>query len=86
MITYEQACKIAYDHFRSQNSEAVLLSASENGEFWIFYGGIPGRVEYGGQGIKIFKATAAKESFILPRDLKILRSATKIDIPQAFTR
>ena len=86
MIEFENACELAYNHFKEISPEYVLTSALEHELYWIFYGGIPERIEYGGSGIKISREDGSKEPFRLPKELKILRSSAKIAVPEKYSK
>ena len=86
MISFEKACQLAYSHFKNISTEYVLTSALEHDLYWIFYGGLPNRIEYGGTGIKISKVNETVEPFQLPKELKLLSTSKEISLPDDFKR
>lgn len=86
MIKFENACDIAYNYFKKLSTEYVLTSALENDAYWIFYGGILDKIEYGGKGIKIKKSDGAIETFQLPKELKLLHNSVEVPLADSFKR
>ena len=86
MINFEKACELAYSHFKNISSEYVLTSSLEHDLYWIFYGGLQDKIEYGGSGIKISKIYETIEPFQLPKELRLLSASTAIPLPEDFKK
>ena len=86
MIKYEDACELAYDYFNMKSKENIITSAHEHKSYWIFFGGVPDKIEYGSSGIKINKSTGAVEWFMLPQELDVFLEAEDIPVPDKFTQ
>lgn len=86
MITFDNACNIAYNYFKNISNQYVLTSALENDSYWIFYGGILDKIEYGGKGIKVKKIDGTIETFYLPKELKLLHVSVEIPIDECFKK
>lgn len=77
-MNYTEALAAAEQHFNHLKKTGVTYALDAK-THWIFYGGIEGKVEYGGAGIKIEKETGKMEDFLLPNEenFKLLEQAEK---------
>ena len=75
------AVNMANKYFESINKGKVSC-ALDTDTHWIFYGGDPNVVEFGGSGIKIEKETGIMEDFYLPdiENFRLLDQSHKLII------
>ena len=65
MNQYDEALKIATEYY-IEHGDLKILEIYECEDRWVFFGGIPGMVNYGGGAIYIMKDSLVKSEFILP--------------------
>ncbi len=80
-MEFKDALAQAADYFYRTKGTGVICALDAK-THWIFYGGIKGKVEIGGTGIKIEKETGRVEDFILPdsEHFKMLENAEEIKL------
>lgn len=85
MISFEKACKIAYDYYK-EHSKKGLGEANDLGDSWLFSGGDPDAIDDGGYAITVDKKSGKVEDFILPnkRNFERLAKAVPEDIPMEY--
>lgn len=87
MITYHEACAVAFGYFQAEEGVVGLAAAMEVDRAWIFYGGSAETAnEIGIQGILVDKATGVVSDFILPSEenFALLDASQKVDIPAIY--
>lgn len=86
MISFNEACKIAFEHFIKRDNEIGLSKALETKNAWIFYAGKEGINKVGNTGLLVYKHDGIKEDFVLPskKNFLLLQEAIPIKIDEEF--
>lgn len=87
MITYSEACAVAFGYFQAKDKVVGLATAMEVDMAWIFYGGsVETANEIGIQGILVDKTTGVVSDFILPsqENFALLDASQKVDVPEIY--
>lgn len=84
-MTYDKACKIAYDYLQ-ENGFIGLYLAVDIGDAWMFGGGKPDEVFYGVRTVTVDKQNGNINWFAAHtvENYKLIENANELDIPEAY--
>lgn len=85
MITFEAACKKAFDYYK-ENGIKGLCEVNDLGVSWLFAAGDPEVINDGGYAITVDKKSGAVAEFILPnkKNFELLEKAKPVEIPEEY--
>lgn len=85
-ISYNEACKKAYEYFKDHLSIIGLSTATENYEKWFFSAGRNSAELIGNTIISISKSTGELDfvDILSDNDFEMLKASKNVDIPSDF--
>ncbi|MBQ9808215.1 MAG: hypothetical protein IJM55_05055 [Ruminococcus sp.] len=86
MITFENACDIAFKYFAQNDHIFGLSKALDTEKDWLFFGGSADETRFGGSGVLVSKEDGSTKDFILPsrENFAILKSGKPAELPERF--